>query len=188
MVHQLLRPGSVGERTAVVVAHDVSQLVEHDLARIGVEVVLEPRLLVGAVRRTAAQTHDAVARIDQPDIQAAALAHLAQHPLGGHLVVDTAVAVETVLILAQDHLVFGHVDHVGEVQEEGHRLAAMHGPDTHPVARGTAVRTKTQEEFETLCRPYGCQKVVLTSGENGYGIPELQAVLNAAVVGEQEAE
>ena len=48
---------------------------------------------------------------------------------------------------------------------------------------------KTQEEFETLCRPYGCQKVVLTSGENGYGIPELQAVLNAAVAAEdQEAE
>ena len=37
-------------------------------------------------------------------------------------------------------------------------------------------------------QPYGCQKVVLTSGENGYGIPELQAVLNAAVAGEQEAE
>ena len=36
---------------------------------------------------------------------------------------------------------------------------------------------KTQEDFENLCRPYGCQKVVLTSGENGYGIPELQAVL-----------
>ena len=47
---------------------------------------------------------------------------------------------------------------------------------------------KTLEDFENLCRPYGCQKVVLTSGENGYGIPELQAVLNAAVVGEQEAE
>ena len=48
---------------------------------------------------------------------------------------------------------------------------------------------KTQEEFETLCRPYGCQKVVLTSGENGYGIPELQAVLNAALAAEdQEAE
>ena len=48
---------------------------------------------------------------------------------------------------------------------------------------------KTQEDFENLCRPYGCQKVVLTSGENGYGIPELQAVLNAAVAaGEQEAE
>ena len=47
---------------------------------------------------------------------------------------------------------------------------------------------KTQEDFENICRPYGCQKVVLTSGENGYGIPELQAVLNAAVAGEQEAE
>ena len=47
---------------------------------------------------------------------------------------------------------------------------------------------KTLEDFENLCRPYGCQKVVLTSGENGYGIPELQAVLNAAVAGEQEAE
>ena len=32
--------------------------------------------------------------------------------------------------------------------------------------------------------PYGCQKVVLTSGENGYGIPELQAVLNEAVAAE----
>ena len=47
---------------------------------------------------------------------------------------------------------------------------------------------KTLEDFENFCRPYGCQKVVLTSGENGYGIPELQAVLNAAVAGEQEAE
>ena len=47
----------------------------------------------------------------------------------------------------------------------------------------------TLEQFEDLCRPYGCQKVVLTSGENGYGIPELQAVLNAAVAAEdQEAE
>ena len=47
---------------------------------------------------------------------------------------------------------------------------------------------KTQEDFEKVCLPYGCQKVVLTSGENGYGIPELQAVLNAAVAEEQEAE
>ena len=47
---------------------------------------------------------------------------------------------------------------------------------------------KTLEDFENFCRPYGCQKVVLTSGENGYGIPELQAVLNAAVAEEQEAE
>ena len=47
----------------------------------------------------------------------------------------------------------------------------------------------TLEQFEDICRPYGCQKVVLTSGENGYGIPELQAVLNAAVAAEdQEAE
>ena len=45
---------------------------------------------------------------------------------------------------------------------------------------------KTLEDFENLCRPYGCQKVVLTSGENGYGIPELQAVLNAAVAAESE--
>ena len=46
---------------------------------------------------------------------------------------------------------------------------------------------KTQAEFETLCLPYGCRKVVLTSGENGYGIPELQAVLNEAVA-EEDAE
>ena len=46
---------------------------------------------------------------------------------------------------------------------------------------------KTQAEFETLCLLYGCRKVVLTSGENGYGIPELQAVLNEAVA-EEDAE
>ena len=46
---------------------------------------------------------------------------------------------------------------------------------------------KTQEDFETICLPYGCRKVVLTSGENGYGIPELQAVLNEAVA-EEDAE
>ena len=45
----------------------------------------------------------------------------------------------------------------------------------------------TLEQFEDICRPYGCQKVVLTSGESGYGIPELQAVLNAAVAAEYEA-
>ena len=43
---------------------------------------------------------------------------------------------------------------------------------------------KTLEEFENTCRPYGCQKVVLTSGENGYGIPELQAILNKAIEAE----
>lgn len=42
---------------------------------------------------------------------------------------------------------------------------------------------KTQAEFEELLARYGCQKVLLTSGENGYGIPELQAVLDAAVAG-----
>lgn len=42
---------------------------------------------------------------------------------------------------------------------------------------------KTQAEFEALLAPYGCEKVLLTSGENGYGIPELQAVLDAAVAG-----
>ena len=51
---------------------------------------------------------------------------------------------------------------------------------------------KTQEDFEKVCLPYGCQKVVLTSGENGYGIPELQVVLNEAVAAEftddEEAE
>jgi GTP-binding protein len=41
--------------------------------------------------------------------------------------------------------------------------------------------TATQESFEKICLPYGCRKVILTSGENGYGIPELQAVLDEAV-------
>ena len=37
-----------------------------------------------------------------------------------------------------------------------------------------------QAEFEALCRPYGCEAVVLASAENGYGIPELQALLDEA--------
>ena len=34
---------------------------------------------------------------------------------------------------------FGHVDHVGEVQEQGHHLAAMDRADSHPVADRPAV-------------------------------------------------
>lgn len=47
---------------------------------------------------------------------------------------------------------------------------------------------KTQAEFEAILMPYGCQKVLLTSGENGYGIPELQAVLDAAVAQRGQSE
>ena len=58
------------------------------------------------------------------------------------------------------------------------------------VALTKADKLKKSQLAKTL--PYGCQKVVLTSGENGYGIPELQAVLNEAVAAEftddEEAE
>ena len=37
----------------------------------------------------------------------------------------------------------------------------------------------TCDEFETICGPYGCQGVVLTSAENGYGIEELKTVLES---------
>lgn len=46
----------------------------------------------------------------------------------------------------------------------------------------------TQAEFETLCRPYGCQAVVLTSAENGYGVPALQALLEEAASAETDGE
>ncbi len=46
----------------------------------------------------------------------------------------------------------------------------------------------TQAEFEELCRPYGCQAVVLTSAENGYGVPELQALLEEAAGAETDGE
>lgn len=46
----------------------------------------------------------------------------------------------------------------------------------------------TQAEFEELCRPYGCQAVVLTSAENGYGVPELQALLEEAASAETDGE
>lgn len=41
-----------------------------------------------------------------------------------------------------------------------------------------------QESFEKLCLPYGCRAVVLTSGESGYGIPALQALLDDAIAAE----
>ena len=46
----------------------------------------------------------------------------------------------------------------------------------------------TQAEFEELCRPYGCQAVVLTSAENGYGVPALQALLEEAASAETDGE
>ncbi len=42
---------------------------------------------------------------------------------------------------------------------------------------------QTRQDFETLCLSYGCRAVVLTSAESGYGIPELQALLDAAAEG-----
>ena len=42
----------------------------------------------------------------------------------------------------------------------------------------------TCDEFETICGPYGCQGVVLTSAENGYGIEELKKVLESFLIPE----
>ena len=42
----------------------------------------------------------------------------------------------------------------------------------------------TCDEFETICGPYGCQGVVLTSAENGYGIEELKTVLESFLIPE----
>ena len=41
----------------------------------------------------------------------------------------------------------------------------------------------TRQAFEQVCLAFGCKAVVLTSAENGYGIPALQAILDAAVAG-----
>lgn len=41
-----------------------------------------------------------------------------------------------------------------------------------------------QAEFEEICAPYGCQKVILTSAENGLGMEELRTLLEAAAVTE----
>lgn len=42
----------------------------------------------------------------------------------------------------------------------------------------------TCDEFETICGPYGCQGVVLTSAENGYGIEDLKTVLESFLIPE----
>ena len=44
----------------------------------------------------------------------------------------------------------------------------------------------TKEEFEKICAPYGCQGVVLTSAENGLGMDELRALLEASMTPETE--
>ena len=43
-----------------------------------------------------------------------------------------------------------------------------------------------KEEFEKICAPYGCQGVVLTSAENGLGMDELRALLEASMAVEDE--
>ena len=43
-----------------------------------------------------------------------------------------------------------------------------------------------KEEFERICAPYGCQAVVLTSAENGLGMDELRALLEASMAVEDE--
>ena len=42
----------------------------------------------------------------------------------------------------------------------------------------------TCNEFETICGPYGCQGVVLTSADNGSGIEELKTVLESFLIPE----
>lgn len=42
----------------------------------------------------------------------------------------------------------------------------------------------TCDEFKTIFGPYGCQGVVLTSAENGYGIEELKTVLESFLIPE----
>ena len=39
---------------------------------------------------------------------------------------------------------------------------------------------ETRQAFEKACLAFGCRAVVLTSAESGYGIPELQAILDQA--------
>lgn len=41
-------------------------------------------------------------------------------------------------------------------------------------------------EFEKICAPYGCQGIVLTSAENGLGMDELRALLEASMTPETE--
>lgn len=44
---------------------------------------------------------------------------------------------------------------------------------------------ETRQAFEKACLAFGCRAVILTSAENGYGIAELQAVLNEAAAAAQ---
>lgn len=41
-------------------------------------------------------------------------------------------------------------------------------------------------EFEKICRPYGCQKVLLTSSQNGLGVDQLHALMDGCLEEEQE--
>lgn len=44
----------------------------------------------------------------------------------------------------------------------------------------------TVKEFETICAPYGCKGVYLTSSDNGYGMDALREVLDCAAQADEE--
>ena len=69
VVHQLLCPRTVGERTAVVVSHHVAQLVEHDFAGVGVIVVCKPGVLIGSEYNASTQSDNTVTRVYQSYLQ-----------------------------------------------------------------------------------------------------------------------
>ena len=47
---------------------------------------------------------------------------------------------------------------------------------------------ETRRAFEEAVRPFGCRAVVLTSAESGYGVAELQAILDKAAESGAQAD
>ncbi len=42
------------------------------------------------------------------------------------------------------------------------------------------------EEFDAICRPYGCQMVLLTSSQNGLGVDQLRELMDSCLEEEQD--
>ena len=66
--------------------------------------------------------------------------------------------------------------------ERGRRCAHHEVPFIAALTKADKLKksqyAETAARFAEICAPYGCRGVVLTSADNGYGIPELRDVLD----------
>ena len=65
LIHQLLCPRPVSERTIVAIPHNVPQFVKHHLAGIRIGIMAEPSTLIRPEHIASAQPEHSISRINQ---------------------------------------------------------------------------------------------------------------------------